>query len=498
MKMYKDFMYEITADKLYESLLAYGMFSEKLPPFLTSKQFYEYCQCSGLPFADKPSQFVYYENMRNINIPRPLGIPTPMSYQRLCKCLKDNWRELQEYFNNMTINQSHKVSRIHIRNLKDKKHIFEMNYSNWRLDPGPEEDLLIGNYYMVCADISKCFPSIYTHSIPWALVGKSSAKKSRRSGWFNDLDRYIQNTKYGETHGILIGPHASNLISEIVLSAIDNRLVDKGWKYIRNIDDYTCYVRSEQDARQFLIDLQTELREYDLSLNHKKTKVRELPLDATEHWVRKINSISVLTSYGKVDYKNCRAYLDFAIEISKNEGENSSVLNYAMQVLKGKELTYNAKKYLQKTAFHLCLIYPYLIPLLEECVFSFCNTPVMDIEQISNKLYDMCINCRTFEVGSYALYFAIKYSFTLSGVKYTDIINSKDCVLMLLGSKYFEYVGDKVAHKELKNHAKQLSKDIDDFNQYWLFVYEVLPMSNLKDDWKPLKKAGVSFIKNKW
>ena len=46
-----------------------------------------------------------------------------------------------------------------------------MNYSNWKTDGTPEPDLLIGKKYIVKADISTCFPSIYTHSIPWALVG---------------------------------------------------------------------------------------------------------------------------------------------------------------------------------------------------------------------------------------------------------------------------------------------------------------------------------------
>lgn len=459
------------------------MFSEKLPPFLSSTNFYDYCQKNTIQFEDRPSQYIYYENMRNINIPRPLGIPTPMAYQRLCKCLMDNWSEIQNYFEKMTDNQNHKVSRIHIRKIKGKNHIFEMNYSNWQVDPKPEEDLLIDKYYIVRADISKCFPSIYTHSIPWALVGKRVAKHNRTKGWVNDLDHFIQNTKHGETHGILIGPHASNLISEIILCAIDNSLVDKGWDYTRCVDDYTCYVRSEQDARQFLIDLQTELREFDLSLNHKKTKVNVLPLAATEQWVRRINSVSALTSYGKVDYKNCRAYIDYAIEISKNEGENSAVINYAIKSLNGLELTPNAKKYMQKAVFHLCLIYPYLIPLLNKCVFSFCNTSAEDIKEISHKLYDMCINCRTFEAGSYALYFAVKYDFKLLEVKAEDVINSKDCILMLLAYKYFEFIKDKVSCRKLKDYAKQLSSDVDDFNQNWLFTYEILPQSSLKDDW---------------
>jgi len=495
---YKDFMNDITADELYRALLAYGLFSEKLPPFLTSKGFYDFCEQNAPLFEDKPRQYIYYENMRNVNIPRPLGIPVPMAYQRLCNCIKDNWDELQNYFKDVTNNQKHKVSRIHIRKMYGRDHMFEMNYSNWKADPTPEVDLLIDKYYMVSADISKCFPSIYTHSIPWALVGKNVAKSNRKKGWYNDLDHFTQNLKYGETHGILIGPHTSNLISEIVLSAIDNRLVEKKWEYIRNIDDYTCYVKSEQDARQFLIDLQAELRDFDLSLNHKKTAIKELPAAAVEQWVRKINSISIVTSYGKVDYKNCRAYLDYAIEISKYEGGNSSVLKYAIKVLSGLKLTDNAKIYMQKKVFHLCLIYPYLVPLLDKYIFSFCKSPINEVQEMADKLYDMSINCRTFEAGCYALFFAIKYDFALSEISAKAIINTKDCIFMLLAYKYFDLIKDTISVKALKTHAQDLALDEDDFNQNWLFVYEVLPQTFLKNDWKRLKKAGISFIKEKW
>ena len=51
-----------------------------------------------------------------------------------------------------------------------------MNYSNWKQDPSPDEDMIIDKYCVVYADISNCFPSIYTHSIPWALVGKIQQK----------------------------------------------------------------------------------------------------------------------------------------------------------------------------------------------------------------------------------------------------------------------------------------------------------------------------------
>lgn len=37
-------MNEISRDELFEGLLGYGLFAEKLPPIFTSKSFYDYCK----------------------------------------------------------------------------------------------------------------------------------------------------------------------------------------------------------------------------------------------------------------------------------------------------------------------------------------------------------------------------------------------------------------------------------------------------------------------
>ena len=91
----------------------------------------------------------------------------------------------------------------------------------------PHHDLLIKSRFLAIADISKCFPSIYSHAIPWALVGKRTAKlnKTKKSFWYNKLNSHIRNVKFAETNGVLIGPHASNLISEILLTKVDHAIV---------------------------------------------------------------------------------------------------------------------------------------------------------------------------------------------------------------------------------------------------------------------------------
>lgn len=223
MKTYLDFMNSISPSELYEGLLGYGMFSEKIPPVFTSKPFYDYCQANPPKFEDKWRSFVQYDSMRNINIIRELGIPTPMAYQELCDCIQKNWTNIINRFSKCTNGQQHIISRIHIRKMKATSSLFKMNYDNWKEDGSPEMDLLIGSRYIVHADISKCFQSIYSHSLPWALAGKAFSKTKAGkddSLWQNQLDHFVQNCKYGETHGLLIGPHASNLLAEIILQQL--------------------------------------------------------------------------------------------------------------------------------------------------------------------------------------------------------------------------------------------------------------------------------------
>ena len=305
-KTYADYTTEILADDLYEGLLAHGLFSEKIPPILSSESFFEYCKKETPHFSDKWRQFITFESMRNINVPRVLGIPNPMSYQQLCKCLSNSWENIKNHFANKTQDQDYVISRIHIRKLKQKDALFSMSYSNWKEDGTPEPDLLIGSTYLVKADISTCFPSIYTHSVPWALVGKATAKANSgnkfKNEWYNQIDHYTQNCKNGETHGLLIGPHASNLLSEIILVNIDKQMYEKGWRYTRCIDDFTCYVRSYEDGQRFLVELGQALREYDFSLNFKKTEILKLPVASVEQWVRKINSISLMQRTGQIDF----------------------------------------------------------------------------------------------------------------------------------------------------------------------------------------------------
>lgn len=498
-KSYYDFMNEITPADLYRGLLAYGLFSEKLPPIFTSTSFFDYVQSNAPAFQTDAHKYVYYENMRNINVPRSLAIPNPFAYQQLCAFLRDIWPDLQAHFQRNTQDESHRVSRIHLRKMHQENRLFQMNYGNWRVDGSPEVDILMtGKRYMVKADISSCFPSIYTHALSWALATKEVAKATRNDHgiWYNRIDVLTRKLTNDETHGLLIGPHVSNLLAEIILTCVDSKL--QHWSYVRAIDDYTCYVDSYEDGQRFLTELGAALREYDLSLNHKKTEILELPLAATSHWLRKLNMLPLTAPYGKTDFPLTRAYLDHAIELMEQNKGNAAILKYAIKVLSGKELTHNAKEYFTKTVLSLSYAYPYLITMLDEFIFSkFCTG--CESHQCIHIFAEQALNAgivrHNYEQAAYALFFAIKYDFEIGCYDVDKAIASNDSVFMLMAYYYADKLGLREDIRKLKTAARRLCNDLATFDEYWIFFYEILPQSDLKSDWKKLKREHISFIK---
>lgn len=501
MKTYSDFSDELSSNEVYEGLLGYGLFSDKLPPVFSSESFYNYCITNSPTFSDEWCPHVFYDSMRNTNVSRQLGVPNPMAYQLLCKCISDNWGQIQAYIKQKTLGQSYIVSRIHLRKMAGTKALFKMNYTNWKVDGTPEPDLLIGSKYVVHADISTCFPSIYTHSIPWALVGKDFAKQhaGRRwaNEWYNQIDHYAQISKNGETHGLLIGPHASNLLGEIILTSVDCELVHN-WAYIRNIDDYTCFVKTYEEAQLFLTELSTELRKYDLVLNHKKTEITTLPTAMTELWVRQIGSPETFFRNGVMDYTGVRAYLDSAIELMGKNKDNSAILNYAIQALPYDKMSKNAKDYCIKTILHLSLLYPYLIQIVDKYVFERFHVDLDQVRNFSKLSYEQGLVNKNYDAVCHAIVFALKYGFLIDMANVQDVVASDSCLYKLMAFLYFKKNGMMTDAASLQNHAKMLMQNDEDFGRNWLFVYEVLPQNDLSGEWKALKAKSVSFLKQEF
>ncbi|MGZ9741121.1 antiviral reverse transcriptase Drt3b [Pseudomonas sp. GNP012] len=140
-------------------------------------------------------------------------------------------------------------------------------------------------------DISGCFDSIYTHSLPWAVYGKEFSKchmTPLKGSFASKFDSLMQRLNYNETNGILIGPEVSRIFAEIILQSVDSevlaKLMEKGWrpdedfKIYRYVDDYFVFYNSEECCYQAKMLLQEILKRFKLSLNKGKEETFLRPM----------------------------------------------------------------------------------------------------------------------------------------------------------------------------------------------------------------------------
>ena len=75
MRKYIEYKNEISDTDLYDGLVGYGLFAEKIPSFLTSVEFLAFTKTLTFPINEKPKDYIRYSSMRNINIPRLNSLP---------------------------------------------------------------------------------------------------------------------------------------------------------------------------------------------------------------------------------------------------------------------------------------------------------------------------------------------------------------------------------------------------------------------------------------
>lgn len=167
---------------------------------------------------------------------------------------------------------------------------------------------------MVQIDVSKCFDSIYTHSLPWAILGKDQTKfslnesKSTFSGRFDSL---MQNLNHRETNGIVIGPEFSRIFAEIILQSVDAELMALlakadlthrvDYEIFRYVDDFFVFYNKESTQLTILHTLQECLKSKKLSINTAKIKRYEKPI-ITEITIAKERISTLLNN--EIDPKN--------------------------------------------------------------------------------------------------------------------------------------------------------------------------------------------------
>jgi hypothetical protein len=255
---------------------------------------------------------------------RRLSIPNPVAQYRLSAEVAASWTPISAHIG---------LSPLTLTALVD-------DASKGRaLAPAGSPDLMddrafergIGGFQLT-TDISQCYPSIYTHSLPWALHTKAIAKLNRADPSYlgNRLDRWARISQSDQTIGIPVGPDTSHVLAEIILSSCDQELMQalpktRGYRYY---DDYELYFVTRQEADRALSKLEAVLAGYQLSLNSRKTSVLPLPQPMDERWLRRLRRID-LRSKPALEKSDLGLLFDEAIDFAA-EFPDRHVLSYAL------------------------------------------------------------------------------------------------------------------------------------------------------------------------
>ncbi|RPD40703.1 antiviral reverse transcriptase Drt3b [Chitinophaga barathri] len=141
-------------------------------------------------------------------------------------------------------------------------------------------------------DISRCFDSIYTHSISWALFNKEYIKL--RIGYSHktfpgEFDSLMQRMNHNETNGIVIGPEFSRIFAELILQKIDTEVAKslknkekiynkRDYEIFRYVDDYFVFYNEESTKERIIKSFRLNLKDFKLSLNDSKNIHYEKPI----------------------------------------------------------------------------------------------------------------------------------------------------------------------------------------------------------------------------
>lgn len=475
-------------------LLARGFFPKELPsPFVTTP--FANLMISGGPFPEdfcktatksnkfpiaKPGQ---YSLARGGLFRRILAICNPLQYYMLSKQLMESWAEIAP----------HVVGTMLAATAPDFK--TEGRAIDSKLPQGARlnlaQDTRIGKRFMLQTDINRFYGSVYTHSIPWALHGKTIAKANRSLNLLgNKIDYWVRMGQDQQTMGIPIGPDTSLILAELIMQRCDEVLISrlpriKGYRFI---DDYELSFETRSEAEEAYYILENCISEYELTLNTKKTEIFELPLLLERPWATEVKLFEFRTS-------QVGQAADLANYFSKvfslhNQYPGESVLQFAIARFRSIDILPANWAMFQKLLLLCVTPEPATFPYVLEQIIAEKNAtggPVIgNLEEVANDLIRNHSRLRHSSEVANAAWACLALRLKLADEAVDSISGCDDPVVALL-ALHCEQEGLTSSSLDKTLWASHMTSE-GLYDEFWLLAYE----ANL-NGWLP-NPGGVDFV----
>jgi hypothetical protein len=466
-------------------LLKRGYFPKELPPSFRTTKFAAALAggrnslpnipttISGMPGRVTDAKVSYHHLARPGKLRRNLAILHPNYYSILCEEIEGSWKKISRHCKKSKLSMT-TPTIIRSTDIDDRAVDRQFGFDEKLYKRAEIRSL---GKYIVTADITQFYQSLYTHVIPWALNGKEAAKlavKNKQKIFGDDIDKFARQCQESQTLGIPIGPDTSLIIAEIVLSSIDNSL--SRWPGFRYLDDYEFACNSYTDGRRILSDLQSHLRDFGLILNDSKTSIKEIPLKLnSEDWTIKLKSqkISISEQQQKRDLID---YFSTAYDIVRTSRDGtSSVLAGAIGNIDTRILKDSSKQLFVNLLFECITLEPGAIrPAFEKFkelqVSGFSPDPKLLEVAINNHLLDSINDGYSSEIA-WSIFLANWFNIKISNNAAKKALKFGDCVITLLlldAIKNRSLVKGSVDTTQLYTHLQQQSL----YDSHWLLSYE--------------------------
>lgn len=161
------------------SILARGYFPKELPPPFNTKLFATFAEAAPPVFyldttkngikGNLVSRPAVHNLARTGTLRRKLTIPNPVNQYQVARAVAEGWGDLKA---------ACIVSPISLTTPRYLKHGFRAISPRNPFDaiPAARARSRTASRYLLATDLSQFYPSVYTHSIPWALHTKAVAK----------------------------------------------------------------------------------------------------------------------------------------------------------------------------------------------------------------------------------------------------------------------------------------------------------------------------------
>lgn len=257
-------------------LLDDGFYPAELPPPFQTRHFAN-VQGTLAPPVNYSGSTTFFDGATFRGALRTFGVINPISYFCLSRFIATEWSEIYNVY--QLSGCSGARPKFPIRSTNGRA----IEIASLATQRKSKRHLASSFPVILSLDINRFYGSIYTHSIPWAALGKEEAKRRYRTRtltghWSDTLDKLVRNCNQMQTIGIPIGPDTSRIVSELILSRIDQELTSKGSGLSSNqihhsIDDYQIGVFSVSEAENAQAHYVRTISRYEHRLNDFKTSI---------------------------------------------------------------------------------------------------------------------------------------------------------------------------------------------------------------------------------